>query len=70
MRLSNDQNYNEAQFLQYVMYVLKTSRSKRHAESRLQGLLSKRLATIGNLIEFTPDMIEEYLQQENRKTET
>lgn len=66
-RQSNDTNYNEAQFLQYVMYVLKTSRSKRHAESRLQGLLSKRLATIGNLIEFTPQMIEEYLQQETEK---
>ena len=61
---------NETQFLQYVMYVLSDSRSKRQAESRISGLIQKRLQTTSNLVEYDIEMIKQYekdLENEKKK---
>jgi len=58
----------ESEFLQYVLYVIKNSRSKRQAETRISGLISTRLSNNGSLITYTDSMIKDYeLENEKKK---
>lgn len=60
----------EVKVLEYAVFVLKDSRSKRHALARLEGLLIKKRQDGSNCVTYSQEQINEYMTAETKqKTE-
>ena len=63
----NNSTKKETDFLTYVLYVLKDSRTKKRAEARIHGLIGKRLESLNNCISFTEEMINDYIAEKEKE---
>lgn len=64
---SNNVKEHESKFLQYVLYILRDSRSKKRAQARIEALLKIRMNDLQNCIIYTDEMIKEYIEKEEKE---
>jgi len=59
----------DIKLIEFVLYVLQDSRTKKHAERRLLGLLQTRRETDSGCITYTQEMISKYTEETKKQNE-
>lgn len=67
----NEQSIQTAdiKLIEFVIYVLENSRTKKHALNRLYGLLQKRREADAGCTVYTQEMINNYTEEQNKQNE-